>query len=180
MIIKYSPERPTVKISQSMLDYAKSLEHKMQMNRTKESEVDTLSGLMGEFVFAEWWYDDWKKGNRYSNLVDNFGKPDFEGHIEIKSSVFPFSEKLHLPIRQDYAEKRCPPVYIFVCFNVSNRYKKLITADTQAIIVGWTDGKTAHEGKLAYMPGVKGFKCYLTPVPKLRPMNKLREEFSKQ
>ena len=175
MIIKDSPERPIVKISQLMIDYSKKIKNEVEMTRTKVSPIDAESGVLGELVFAKWWYGDWN----INELLENKGKPDFEGNIEIKSSVFPFSEKLHLPIRQDYAEKRCPPFYIFVCFNVSNRYKKLITAATQAIIVGWTDGKTAHEGKLEYMPGVKGFKCYLTPVPKLRPMNELREEFSK-
>jgi len=158
-------------ISEGMLEYAKSLEEKMQMNRTKESEVDTLTGLLGELVFADWWYNgDWKRGNSYENLVNNFGKPDFEGRFEVKSSTHKFSWNLNLLIREDY-NKRIPPFYVQVLFDTD---KKELTTMTPCSIIGYADGNNAHNGELKEMAGITSYKCYHTPFTKLNPIYDLR------
>ena len=156
-----------IPITKEMLDYAKSLERTMQMNRTKASEVDTLTGLMGELIFAEYWYGNFKVGNQYENLVKNFGQPDFEGRFEVKASCFPFSMDLNLLIREDYAKKRTPPFYIQILFDTD---KKEITTDTEAMIIGYKDGELAHNGELKEMRGVEGFKCYHTKFSDLDPI----------
>lgn len=159
-------------ISEEMLEYAKSLEDKLQMNRTKESKVDTLTGILGELVFADFWYGDWKRENSYDEFVSNFGKPDFEGRFEVKSSCHKFDWKLNLLIRQDYNEKRIPPFYVQILFDTDT---KEITTKTGAIIIGYTYGEKAHNGELKEIAGITTFKAYHTPFEELSPIYELKE-----
>ena len=98
---------PTIRITEEMIDAAKNLEASVKVNRTVASEIDTLTGILGEFVFAQYFYSDWRKNRVGSNKGDvNFTD------IEIKTSAFPFSERLNLLVREDYAQIRKPPFYV--------------------------------------------------------------------
>ncbi len=106
-----------------MIDAANLLEASVKVNRTKTSKEDTLIGILGEYVFAEYFYGDWKK----NNVGLSKGKFDFK-QFEIKTSASPFSERLHLLVRGDYALKRKPPYYVqvFLFFSFHQKVSKVL------------------------------------------------------
>ncbi len=165
-----SDELPRVGITKEMIEFARGLAAVLQVKRTRVSPSDTLGGAVGELAFAEWWYGDWRK----NELGENKGLPDYEETIEVKTSIFPLRQNLHLPIREDYAAARCPSFYVFICIDVPSRREKQITPGLEAVLVGWTTGERAHQGRLANMGWVDSFRCFLTPVSELRPMSDLR------
>lgn len=142
------------------------------MNRTQESNIDTEIGIMGELIFAQWLYGDYLKGNSLAEIEHNFGQVDFEGRYEIKASAHKFSWKLHLPVRQDYAEKRKPLYYVQVLFDTD---KPVISVYTDALIIGWCSSAVALDREPETMGRVTSFKCYLTPFSDLLPMHDLKE-----
>ena len=166
MVNLNSDEIPRVMITQEMLDVANDLVNEVQVHRTRTSPVDTLSGIIGEFAFAEWFYGDW----RNNEVGDTIGRPDFEDRIEVKTSVFPLSSRLNLPIREDYARSRQPDYYIWCCIDVPSKYEKEISPGREVAVVGWATGEDAHSAPLRNMGWVRSYRCYLTPVPDLLPM----------
>ena len=118
---------PVVIITQEMIDTAKKFIPFTQVRRTIASEIDTLTGHLGEFVFAEYFYGNWQN----HRVSKNKGETDFDD-IEIKTSAFPFSERLNLLVREDYAQKRKPSFYIQVIIDVSSRYARNIDRGTRA------------------------------------------------
>ena len=48
-------------ISNEMIFEAKKLINEVKVNRTIASKIDTLTGILGEFAFAQYMYGDWKK-----------------------------------------------------------------------------------------------------------------------
>lgn len=159
-------EVPRVVITEDMLAAANDLVVEVQVHRTRTSPVDTLSGILGEFAFAEWFYGNWR-----SNEVGyTIGQPDFEGRIEVKTSVFPLSSRLNLPIREDYARSRQPDYYIWCCIDVPSKYEKEILLGREVAVVGWATGEDAHSASLRNMGWVQSYRCHLTPVPELLPM----------
>tara|TARA_Y100001949_G_scaffold160648_1_gene152402 strand:- start:658 stop:1185 length:528 start_codon:yes stop_codon:yes gene_type:complete len=162
-----------VEITPDMMRYANSLHSKLKMDRTVESEIDSLIGLMGELVFASWFYGDYMKGNTLAEIKENYGQPDFDRKYEIKASCHKYSENLNLPVREDYAKKRTPQYYIQVLFDTE---KPAIDTHTRALLIGWIDGYQATEGKEPQTMGrVTSFKCYLTPFKQLHPMSDLKD-----
>ena len=99
--------RPTITITNEMINEAQKLVGQVKVHRTIASEIDTLAGILGEFVFAEYFFDDWKK----HRVGKNKGESDFP-NIEIKTSAFQFNERLNLLVREDYVEKRKPKFYV--------------------------------------------------------------------
>ena len=91
-------------ITDQMIEAAKDLIQKVKVERTIASSIDTLTGILGEFAFAQYMYNDWKQ----NRVGKNKGDVDFED-IEIKASSFPFRDTLNLLVREDYANKRKPP-----------------------------------------------------------------------
>ena len=72
---------PHIIITQEMIDEAKRLIPQTKVERTVASKIDTLTGHLGEFAFAQFMFNDWRK-----NLVGrNKGESDF-GDFEIKTS----------------------------------------------------------------------------------------------
>ena len=124
--------RPIIIITDDMISEAKKLINEVKVNRTIASEIDTLTGILGEFVFAEYLYGDWEK----HNVGKNKGESDFSD-IEIKTSAFPFNERLNLLVREDYAKKRKPKFYVQIIIDVESRTAKEIKPNTRAIICGW-------------------------------------------
>lgn len=161
-----------VEITTPMIQYCNKIKDRLDMNRTKESSIDTEVGIMGELVFAQWMYGDYMRGNTLSEIRDNFGQVDFDGRYEIKASAHKFSWKLHLPVRQDYAEKRKPLYYIQVLFDTD---KPVISVYTNAMIIGYCSSAMALDREPETMGRVTSFKCYLTPFSDLLPMSDFRE-----
>ena len=157
---------PRVVITDEMIQGANELVNDVQVHRTRTSPVDTLAGIIGEFAFAEWYYGDWRK----NEVGETIGRPDFEDRIEVKTSVFPLSSRLNLPIREDYAISRQPDYYIWCCIDVPSKFEKEILLGREVAIVGWATGEDAHSAPLGNMGWVQSYRCHLTPVPDLRPM----------
>lgn len=157
---------PKIKITMAMLAFAKKKEKEVNVSRTKTSPVDSLAGAIGEIAFAKWFYGDWKK----NEVGLNKGRADFEGLIEVKASVYPLSNRLNLPIREDYARSRFPALYVWCCIDIPTRYNKEIRPGLYVAIVGWTTGEKAHAAPLGYMGWVRSYQCRLTPVPELQTM----------
>jgi hypothetical protein len=108
--------RPVIKISKEMIEDATLRAPSVAVNRTQTSSYDTMYGILGEYCFAQWFVGNWISHSK----LDTKGKTDFFGKIEIKTSAFPFSEKLNLLVREDYARKRKPHFYVQTIINTPN------------------------------------------------------------
>ncbi len=163
---------PKVIITTEMLSSAKQFVNRVSVDRTKASEIDTLTGILGEFVFAGYFYGDWKK----HHVGKNRGKEDFAG-IEIKTSAFPFSENLHLLVRQDYAQKRKPKFYVQIILNVDSFHANEIKPGTAALICGFATaqevGNTPLKDFGSKMGGSGGYKCHYISIKNLHPVQDL-------
>ncbi len=58
---------PFVVITGEMISEAKKLISFAKVNRTVASKIDTLTGHLGEFVFAQYYFGDWKKNRAGKN-----------------------------------------------------------------------------------------------------------------
>lgn len=128
-----------IKLRQEHIIEAKSHEEEVRVRRTQASDYDSLTGNLGEVIFAEWHLGDF----RNHNLGKTKGKLDFD-HIEIKTSAFPFSEKLHLKVREDYYEKRHPPIYVQIIISVKNA-GLMPAVDDIAYICGFCSHRYLHK-----------------------------------
>lgn len=161
--------RPIINITAEHLEAANSLVPSMRVHRTRVSPVDTLGGILGEFIFAQWLTGDW----RNHEVGSNKGKADLLGLIEVKTSVYPFNENLNLVIREDYGAK-FKDVYVQNIINVSDAYRKAIAPGTQVIICGFA---THHEAtknpplQMTMRGGLKTpYKVFRTPISELQSM----------
>jgi len=165
---------PRVLISAEMLAEARRLAPQIQVQRTRASPLDTLTGALGEFAFAQWLHGDW----RQHEVGRNRGAADFEGRIEIKTSVFPFSDNLHLLVREDYARKRHPPFYVQIILDADSGAGD-IAAGTEAIIAGFASSVAVEAAPLKDMGskfgGTGGYRCHGIAVRELQPMSAFRE-----
>jgi hypothetical protein len=158
-------------ISQEMLDYAASVQDLIKVNRTRASEIDTLTGAIGELAFAAWFLGDW----RLHDLTTTKGRVDFLGAIEVKTSAFPFSDRLNLLVRSDYAVVRAPKIYVQTIVNVSDRRASQISPGMTCRLSGWA----THEEVLAAplkdfgskFGGRGGYSCHHIQIRYLHPMS---------
>lgn len=168
-------KRYSIPITQEMLDEAKRLIPQTKVNRTRASEIDTLTGHLGEFIFAQWYYGDWKM----HRVGTNKGKEDFPD-IEIKTSSFPFSERLHLLVREDYAQKRKPKYYIQIIINVSSHTATSIPAGTTAIICGYATAEEVDSAPLkdfgSKIGDEGGYCCRNISIKLLHPIDELKQK----
>jgi hypothetical protein len=168
---------PAITITHEMIYEAKRLIPCTKVNRTIASKIDTLTGHLGEFAFAEYFYGDWKK----HRVGSNRGETDFKD-IEIKTSSFPFSEKLNLLVRQDYAKKRKPCFYIQVIIDVKSRNAEDICEGTLAYLCGFASSEEVDKAPLRDFgskfgsPG--GYKCHYISINDLHPMDDLMKEYA--
>jgi hypothetical protein len=163
----------SVKITSAMLEHARGKIDRVRVNRTIASKIDTLTGILGEFVFAEYFYGDW----RMNRIGFNKGETDFPD-IEIKTSAFPFFERLNLLVREDYALKRKPKAYVQIIIDVNSINADEITADSNAYICGWATSEEVDKAPKRD-PGSKlskhsGYKCYYINIKELHPMDELK------
>ncbi len=156
-------------ITQQMIDEAKRLIPSTKVKRTTASSVDTLTGHLGEFAFAQYYYGDWKK----HRVGRNKGETDFPD-IEIKTSAFPFSEKLNLLVREDYALKRKPACYVQIILDVESETIHEIQSHTKAILCGFATAEEVDAAPLkdfgSKFGGEGGYKCRYIPVKELHPL----------
>ncbi|MBN2056034.1 hypothetical protein JW905_13985 [bacterium] len=167
------PLYPSVIVSEEMLAAALNLVDAVRVRRTVASEIDTLTGILGEFAFARYFFGDW----RAHRVGHNRGETDFDD-IEIKTSSFPFHAGLHLLVREDYAASRKPACYVQVILNVANRDADRIPAGTNAVICGWATAAEVDRAPLRDW-GSKfgtggGYRCHGIRIADLHPMNELR------
>ena len=172
-------EYPVITITKEMINTANNFINDVKVNRTIASEIDTLTGILGEFAFAQYFYNDWRK----SRVGENKGDVNFID-IEIKTSAFPFRDTLNLLVREDYAKKRKPPFYIQIIIDVKSRTATEINTGTRAYISGWA----AHE-EIDKSPkrdfGSKfgrkgGYKCHYISIRNLHSMDTFIENYQKR
>lgn len=167
---------PSVIITKEMITEAKRFIPTTEVNRTKASKIDTLTGHLGEFVFAEYFFGNYKK----HNVGNNKGKTDFD-RIEIKTSVFPFNPKLNLLVREDYAQKRKPDFYVQIIIDTDNPKADNIPPGTLGYLCGYADSNQVDNspkkdfGSKISKKG--GYKSHYINIKELRPMAFLLEIF---
>lgn len=170
---------PKIIITEEMLAEAQRLIAFTTVNRTKASEIDTLTGHIGEFVFAEYYYGNWKK-----NFVgENKGKEDFPD-IEIKASAFPFNRKLNLLVREDYAQKRKPKFYVQIIIDVEGTKAKEILPGTAAYICGYATADEVDNSPLrdfgSKYGGKGGYRCRYINIMNLKMLPKYHSKNRKK
>lgn len=160
-----------IKITQGMVDAAIEAEPSVRVNRTVASPIDTLTGLIGEFAFSEWFFGDWKA----HNPLDTKGRPDFLNRIEIKSSTFKYRDTLNLLVREDYAANRKPDAYVQVIIDTPIAKPNTIEAGWVARISGWATAKEVDASPLRDFGsrdgGLGGYRCHHIAIRHLRPMS---------
>ena len=168
-------EYPYVIITSDMIVAAKNLIKDVKVNRTIASKIDTLTGVLGEFAFAEYMYGDWKK----NNVGKNKGEIDFED-IEVKTSAFPFRDTLNLLVREDYAKKRKPPFYIQIIIDVHSRRADSISSGTKAYISGWATHQDIENAPKrdfgSKLSRFGGYKCYYIMIKNLNKMSAFKKK----
>jgi hypothetical protein len=164
------PVRPSVTITREMFDEAIRFVDRTQVFRTQASKHDTLTGNLGEIVFAHYFHDNF----RSHQLGRNKGKTDFDD-IEIKTSAHPFRDTLHLPIRKDYEERRRPGAYVLVILNVE-KPKTPPQVGCEAILCGYCSWEEArrHGQETSFSSEDGEFICLCVPMKFLHPMDQLR------
>ncbi len=166
---------PFVLITGEMLEEALRLVPSTQVKRTITSNIDTLAGHLGEFAFAQFYFGDWKK----NNVGKNKGKSDFQD-FEIKTSAFPFSEKLHLLVREDYATKRKPKFYVQIILDVDSRNANTIMPNTKAYVCGFATTEDIDNAPLkdfgSKLSANSGYKCKYISIKNLKSIEGLKIE----
>lgn len=164
---------PFVVVTQEMLDEAQRLIPSTKVNRTIASKIDTLCGHLSEFVFAAYMFGDWQQ----HKVGKNKGETDF-GAYEIKTSAFPFSEKLHLLVREDYAQKRKPAYYVQIVIDVKDAKAETIAAGTCAYLCGYATARQVDEAPLkdfgSKLQKDGGYRCHYISLKDLKPLNELK------
>ncbi len=164
---------PHIVLTQEMIDEAKSLIPKTKVDRTIASKIDILTGHLGEFAFAQYLFNDWRK-----NFVGkNKGESDF-GDFEVKTSAFPFNQKLNLLVREDYARKRKPKFYVQIIIDVASHIADSIPAGTKAFLCGYATNEEVDKAPLkdfgSKLGDKGGYKCHYIPITNLKPVHELR------
>ncbi len=160
-----------------MILEAEKLIPQTDIKRTKASKIDTLTGNLGEFVFAEYFFGDFRK----HNVGKNKGKTDFSG-IEVKTSVFPFNPKLNLLVREDYAQKRKPDFYVQIIIDTENSKAENILPGTKAYLCGFADNKQVDNSPKkdfgSKLSEKGGYESHFISILELKPMAFLFEFFN--
>ena len=168
---------PIINITQEMIDEAKTLVKDVTVHRTVASKIDTLTGIIGEFVFAQFMFGSWKS----NNVGNNKGNVDFN-NIEVKASAFPFRDSLNLLVREDYAEKRKPKFYVQIIIDVQSSKADYIEANTKAYIAGWATSKEVDSAPKrdfgSKLSSQGGYKCFFISIKNLHSMEKFKETYN--
>lgn len=157
-------------VTQEMLDSARAHIESVKVSRTVASSIDTLTGIIGEFSFGQWFLGDWKK----HDVLNTKGRADFDDRIEVKTSAFPFRDTLNLLVREDYARKRQPECYVQVIIDTPDRNARDIQPGWLCRISGWATSKDVDSAPLrdfgAKGGGRGGYRCRYIAIRDLRSM----------
>ena len=163
---------PRVTITGEMLREASAWAQRVKMQRTVTSPIDALVGVLGEMAFAQYLFDDWHR----HQLGANKGKADFDT-IEVKASAFPFSPRLHLLVREDYAHSRKPMCYVQVIIDVASQTRD-VPVNTEAVLCGYATAAEVDAAPLkdfgSKLGGRGGYRCHYVPLMRLHPIADLR------
>lgn len=164
---------PSVFITKEMIEEAERLIPQTKVAMTVASKIDTLTGHLGEFAFAEYMFGDWKK-----NLVGkNKGQNDF-GILEIKTSSFPFNPNLNLLVREDYARKRKPQFYVQIILDVPRHSADAVAPGTYAYLCGFATNEEVDKAPLkdfgSKVGEAGGYRCHYIPIQRLKPVDELK------
>lgn len=164
---------PTVIITKEMIEAAKAFIPATKVHRTVASKIDTLTGILGEFVFAQYFYNDW----RQNSVGENKGEVDFKD-IEIKTSAFPFNDRLNLLVREDYAQKRKPARYVQIIIDVLSRNADEISPGTKAYLCGWATAEEVDRAPKrdfgSKIGDQGGYRCHHIRITALHSMEEFR------
>ncbi len=156
-----------------MIAEAERLIPSTKVNRTIASSIDTLTGHLGEFVFAQFLFGDWK----LNRVGKNKGEVDYPD-IEIKTSAFPFSERLNLLVREEYAKKRKPKYYVQIILDVEKKSAEEISPHTKAIICGFASAEEVDGAPVkdfgSKFGGKGGYQCRYISLKKLHPIEEMK------
>lgn len=170
MLVMDTKRYPTIAITSEMFAEAEQLIPFTQVNRTKASLIDTLTGHLGEMVFAQFYFGDWRK----HQIGKNKGDADFQ-NIEIKTSAFPFSSKLHLLVREDYAQKRKPAFYVQIILDTKSTHAESIPAGMDAVVCGYATSDEVDRAPLkdfgSKLGEEGGYRCRYIPIENLHPLD---------
>jgi hypothetical protein len=159
-----------------MIEDAKKRSPSIQVHRTKTSNFDTIFGVIGEYCFAQWLFGEWESHSK----LDTKGQADFFNRIEVKTSAFPFSEKLNLLVREDYAKKRKPDFYVQTIIDLPKRYVQELPEDLKCILAGYATAEEIDNAPLkdfgSKYGGPGGYKCRYIPISELKPIDNLRTQ----
>lgn len=160
-----------VPITAEMLAYARGAEEDVRVHRTRASKIDSLAGLVGELAFAQWFYGNWKS----HDVRNTKGQPDILGIIEIKTSAYPWSDRLNLLVREDYAKKRQPDYYVQTIIDTPHRNSQEIIPGWMCRISGWATSKEVDSAPLkdfgAKGGGLGGYQCRFIQIKNLKGMD---------
>lgn len=157
-------------LSEDMLAAAREAVATVQVHRTQASPIDTLAGICGELAFGEWFLGDWRR----HDLLNTKGKADFLDRIEVKTSAFPFSDRLNLLVREDYAAARKPEAYVQVILDVPEPYVRDLAPGLTCRLSGWATSPEVDAAPLrdfgAKGGGRGGYLCHHIAIRGLQPM----------
>lgn len=174
MPMNFARDPVRVLIDAEMLHAAELAKGLLHVNRTIASPVDTLTGILGEMVWAQHYFGDWRK----HNLIRNKGQADFQS-IEIKTSAFRFNPKLNLLVREEYSKKRKPKYYVQIIIDTEPRQPKILP-DTPAYICGFATADQVEQAPLRQETkkggGSAGYRTKFIPILKLHPIQELPKD----
>ena len=157
-------------LTEEMISHASEAVEEVRVHRTQASQIDTLTGLLGELSFAEWFLGDW----RHHDVRGTKGRSDFLDRIEIKTSTFPYSDRLNLLVREDYAAKRKPEVYVQTIIDAPTKTASRIDPGWLCKISGWATADEVDQAPLRDFGrkggGYGGYRCHHIQIRDLRPM----------
>ena len=163
---------PAIAITEEMINEAIRLIPATKVNRTIASKIDTLTGHLGEFVFAEFLHKNWKM----HRVGHNKGQSDFE-RIEVKTSAFPFNDRLNLLVREDYAQKRKPAFYIQIVIDVPDAKATGILPGSMAYLCGYATSAEIDQAPLrdfgSKLGDKGGYRCHYINIKHLKGMDTL-------
>lgn len=169
---------PQVTLTLEMIEEATSLVPSTRVLRTVASGIDTLTGHLGEFAFAEYFFGDW----RLHRVGRNKGQSDFPD-VEIKTSAYPFRDTLNLLVREDYAAARKPPFYVQVIIDVPTSTADRIDAGTRAYVCGYARADEVDSSPLkdfrSKFGGPGGYRCHYIAIRDLHPIEHFAETYGR-
>ena len=163
---------PTITITKDMIDeyhrLAQSLKEQNRagiLDHTHQRPTAPMIGHLGEMIFAQWKFGDFRK----HNINKNWGDEDYPGY-EIKASGTPMSGRVSLMCKEWLMENKEYAKYVQVIIDIA-RGATPKPGDT-AYIIGWATHDELKDGIIRSWPGAT-HKAYSLDISKLHPMKEL-------